>query len=194
VTKDTPRLHYPQQESRYPTGWAPGPVWTALGKTKPFPTVIQTPSHLVRIDSLYRLHYCGPCYFKHTTGKIHHISILRISGLRSRSPTSNSSFWIDTSGSATAEKKIIHSVLKPQLQLHSYRHISKQPQYNSFTAVRLSSSNVPNDINPNVDTVANFKPLFANSMTITASSKMTVVEARNINTSKTCFVCSQNVA
>jgi hypothetical protein len=37
VTKDTTRLHYPQQESRYPTGWAPRPVWTGSGEDKIFP-------------------------------------------------------------------------------------------------------------------------------------------------------------
>ena len=37
VTKDTSRLHYPQQESRYPTGWSPGPVWTGFGEDKIFP-------------------------------------------------------------------------------------------------------------------------------------------------------------
>jgi hypothetical protein len=80
-------------------------------------------------------------------------------------------------------------VLKPQLQLHSYRHISKQPKYNSFAAkCNISEQfdcqvvdNVPNDTNTNVDAVAKMTPLFADSMTITASSKMTVVDARNIN-------------
>ena len=165
---------------------------------KSFPTGIQTPSHLVRIDLLHRLHYCGPWYFKHTTGKIHHISIRRLSGLRSRPPKSNSSR--DRSGLIVAEKNL-HSVLKPQLQLNSYRHISKQPRYNSFKEkCNISeqfdcqvADNVPNDINPNVDAVANLTPLFANSMTITNSSKMNAVDARNINNSKTYFVCSQNV-
>jgi hypothetical protein len=74
----------PPEKSRYPAGWAPGPVWTGFGEEKIFP--VRTLHHVVRSESLYRLHYSGPFYFKRVTRKIHRISIRRLSGICSRPP------------------------------------------------------------------------------------------------------------
>ena len=81
----------------------------------------------------------------------------------------------------------VHLQATPVQQLPKKFNISEQ-------LVCQVADNVPNDINPNVDAVRNLIPLIAKSMTITTCSKVTVVNARNINTSKTRFVCSQNVA
>jgi hypothetical protein len=193
VTKDTPRLHYTQQESRYPTGWASGPVWTGLGEDKIFPHRdsnsepsspyrFAIPTTLLRPLLLQTYNRKNPSHLdpaiEWASQSAPHVKFV----------------FLDTSGSTTAEK-ILHSVLKPQFQLHSYRHIPSSPSTTASQQFDFQvADSVPNDINPNVDAVAKLTPLFANSMAITASSKMTVFNARNINMSKTCFVCSQNVA
>jgi hypothetical protein len=42
--------------------WAPGPVWTGVGNLAP--TGIRTPDRPGRSESLYRLRYPGPNYFR----------------------------------------------------------------------------------------------------------------------------------
>jgi hypothetical protein len=92
-----------------------------------------------------------------------------------------------------AETSTLTAQLQPHFQAAPVQQLPEKRSISEQFDCQVAD-NVPNDVIPNADAVANLIPLFANSIPITTCSKLTAVDARNINTSTTCFVCSQNVA